>query len=107
MSMALERLCLVEVLAMPTAVELSQMTFVGCWLCPSSSSVVRVAAPSLAFINIAPSSASAAEDITFFRIFAIAKIGPLIGVMGSLLLKKKWLPYRLLPSGSPKYDTSE
>ena len=88
MSMALDRLCFVDLLVMPTAVELSVwMGVLGCG-CPNSSSVMREGVASLALWKIAASSASAADDMTWRRIFARARTGPLRRVL--VVSPRKW-----------------
>ena len=79
MSIALDQRCLQVPLEMPLAVELSVWSGVaGCgW--PISTRVVLSTVPSFAFKKRAPSSASAAEDMTCLRILAMLRIGPLGG----------------------------
>ena len=75
--------------AMPTAVLLLIQIGVGGCLCPSSSSVFLIGMPSCAFIKSAPSSDSAADDITFSIILASECIGPLYGAFFVVLLLRK------------------
>ena len=63
---------------MPLAVLLSVYIGVAGCGCPNSSHVTLSGNNCLAFIYKAPISASAADDITPFIIFAIIDIGPLI-----------------------------
>ena len=95
MSMALVRLGCMMLLTMPSAVELSIWMGIGGCVCPSSSSRLRSGMASSALMYRAPSSASAAEDMTDLMICAIVSIAPLF--RGTLLFSKskKWLPARL------------
>ena len=52
---------------MPTTVALSQWMGVGGWGCPISAKVSRNTLPSLIFKNIAPNSASAADEAVNLR----------------------------------------
>jgi hypothetical protein len=61
--MAFVRFCFIVPLLYPVAVVLSVSIGVGGCLCPNSSNVVLRTAPSLAFLNTAPISTSAAEDV--------------------------------------------
>ena len=81
-SMDRERCFLTVSFAMPTAVRLSQNIGVGGCACPNSSRIVRSILRSFALRKRAPSSASAAEVTTNFRIPLWTYIAPLIG-MGS------------------------
>jgi hypothetical protein len=76
MSMAFVRFCFMVPLMYPVAVVLSVSIGVGGCLCPNSSNVVLRTAPSLAFIETAPISASAAYDITWLRTLLMIKIAP-------------------------------
>ena len=78
MSIAFERCCFIVSFAIPLAVELSVAMGVGSvCLWPSSSRVVRMFSPSLELMNSPPNSASAADDMTFFKIPAIERMAPL------------------------------
>ena len=72
--------------------------------------VSRNTLPSLKLRNNAPSSASAAEVMTNFKMAHKQKIAPFI-LTGSLSFriepKKKWLYIGLRAFGSDKYDASE
>ena len=68
---------------MPSAVELSVWIGVlGC-LCPISSKIFLILTPFFALINNAPSSASAADDMTALMISATFKMAPLFGGKGT------------------------
>jgi len=78
MSIARERCCLTESLAIPQAVELSVLIRVGPCVWPSSSRVVLSKSPALPFSNRAAYSASAAEDTTTLRTLEGLRIAPLL-----------------------------
>ena len=92
MSMALVRLGWMMLVMMPSAVELSIWMGVGGCGCPNSSSRCRSGIASRALMYKAPSSASAAEDITALIICAIMSIAPLFHGMSSFSERKKWPP---------------
>ena len=97
-SMAHERWRLTVLLAMPTAVELSQLTGIGGWGCPISSRVTRKIAACLQLRKRAPSSASAAEATMNRKIEHSVKKAPLslMGFAGSGFHPiKKWPQARL------------
>ena len=78
MSIAFDRCCFIVLFAIPLDVDLSATMGVGSvYLCPSSSSFVRIFSPSLKFMNSPPNSASAAEDMTFLKMPAIDSMAPL------------------------------
>jgi hypothetical protein len=77
--------CFIIPLLYPVAVVLSVSIGVGGCLCPTSSNVVLMTAPSLAFIKSAPISASAAEDMTCLRTLLIIKIAPFVSFFDVLL----------------------
>ena len=52
----------------PTVVVLSTFTTVGGWVCPSSSSVVRMGKNSLALRELVPISDSAAKEMSVLMI---------------------------------------
>ena len=70
MSNALLCLRLIVRFMIPFAVLLSVCSGIGCCLCPSSSSVVMNGIASCAFQNRLPHSASDADPIAAFIIFA-------------------------------------
>ena len=82
----------------PIAVVLSNCMGGGGWRCPSSSSVVRTGKASLAFINVAPILASAAEDMAFLMgwhmvcmaLLLVGRVGGLLQFLRSWLARKKW-----------------
>ena len=63
---------------MPSAVLLSVLIGVAGCGCPTSLLVIRNGSMSCAFMNIAPTSDSAADDITDLIIFAMTDIDPLM-----------------------------
>ena len=73
---------------MPSAVLLSVLIGVAGCGCPSSSHVIRSGSISRAFINMAPTSDSAADDITDFIIFAMTDMDPLMMCLLFLLLPR-------------------
>ena len=82
MLMAFERLCFICLLANPTAVELSTCMGVADWVCPIYLSVTRMGHASQAAVKEAPISASMAELMMLFIIFAWTWTGPLgLGVL--------------------------
>ena len=70
MSNALLRFRLIVLFIIPFAVLLSVLIGTGHCLCPSSSNVVMCGTAFCALIYELPHSASAADDITAFMIFA-------------------------------------
>ena len=80
---ALDRFCLIVLLARPTAHELSACIGVAGCGCPMSSSVLRNMQPSLALWKRAANSASAAEEHTGWMMELLTKTGPLNGGEGS------------------------
>ena len=103
MSIALDLRCLIVLVAMPNAVELSTWTGVGGWECPIYSSVMRMGTASWQFKNKAPNYASAADAMMLRSIFHTMYTMPLsVGskLAGSCgdrgLLLKKCMPPALL-----------
>ena len=78
MSIALLLFCLNIPVRIPHAVLLSVLIGVAGCLCPNSSHVTHSGTSSFAFIYNAATSASAADAITTFIIFAMIAIGPLM-----------------------------
>ena len=79
----------------PCAVVLSVRVGVAGWGCPSSSRVFHIGIASWAFKNSPPSSASAADETTFFMILTRQWTWPLYGAFFLFSeLKKKWPPAR-------------
>lgn len=83
----------------PQAVELSVWMGVGGWGCPISSRICLIYTVSLALVHSAPSSASAADDMTALMICAMFRMDPLGGGMSSLFNRKKCPPTLLLAPG--------
>ena len=74
---------------MPSAVLLSVLIGVAGCGCPNSSQVIRSGSISRAFINMAPTSDSAADDITdLIIIFAMTDMDPLMICTLFLLLPR-------------------
>ncbi len=95
MSIALVCLGWILLLITPSAVVL--LVWIGVRGCrwPILVSICQRYTASFAFKNSAPSSASAAEDITAFMIVAFVMIAPLLGGSWSLFDRKKCPPARL------------
>ena len=79
----------------PAAVEFSVWTGDGDYFQPISISVRRMGKFSLDVMYSAPSSASAAEDMTSLMIWEIVSIGPFHSGVGSFFDKNIWAPERL------------
>ena len=79
---------------------------VGGCLWPISSNKYLAGIACRVLIKSAPISASAAEVITFFMIFAMLSTDPLLGGFLSSLERKKCPPALLRAFGSDKYDAS-
>jgi hypothetical protein len=97
-------------LHIPTAVLLSQLIGIGGCGCPNSSSARQKIRACFVFKNNAPSSASAADDETNFRILHSEKIWPLsrIGLcFCGIHPKKKCPPARLRPREADRYEASK
>ncbi len=77
----------------------------GCG-CPNSSNVHRIDTAVLALMNSAPSSASAADDITVLIICEMFNTAPLLMGISSVLAINTWPPARLRAFGLDKYDGS-
>jgi hypothetical protein len=60
----------------PEAVELSVLTGIGGWECPSSTRVVRSATASWQLTKRSPTSASAAEAMTWCSLWQMVWMGP-------------------------------
>ena len=100
MSIGLVLLGWTLLLTTPLAVALSVCMGVGGCGCPISVKMFLMCTASLALMNNPPNSASAAEDITAFNIWATLWMLPLLGGISSLLDRKKWPPTLLLAPGS-------
>ena len=77
---------------MPSSVVLSVCIDVGVFLCTISLSVWRAGMDYLKFMYRAASSASAAEYMTVFIIYATLRMAPLSGVSGGSLDMNKFPP---------------
>ena len=82
-------------LTTPAAVELLVWIGDGGFFQPVSINVWRMGTISLAIIYSAPSSASAAEDITNLMIWEIVRIAPFDLGVGSFSDKNMWAPAKL------------
>ena len=81
----------------PFAVELSVCIGVGGCRCPISVSMFLRWTASFAFLKSPLSSASAAEDMMAFMIFAMLRMAPLFGGMSALVDKKNVLLLYYVP----------
>jgi hypothetical protein len=96
---ALERILLVS---SACAVKLSVWMGVRDCECPISSSVLHMDTAILALMNSAPSSASAADDITALIIYKIFNTAPLFMGISSVTAMNIWPPALLLAFGSER-----
>ena len=94
-------------LTTPAAVKLSVWIGDGGCFQPISINVCRMGTIYLAVMYIAPSSASAAEDITNLMIWAILRIAPFHSGVGVFYDKNMWAPARLRALYSLLNPTSE
>jgi hypothetical protein len=76
MSLDLDLCCFSRLFANPTAMELSTWTGVGGCSCPISFNVFHSATVVLVLLNMAPHSASAAEDSVLPMMVAVFRITP-------------------------------
>ena len=88
---------------MPSAIVLLFCVGVGGCLCPIYLGACCDGMASLQFIYSTPSSASAAEEITTFMIFAILRMAPLFGGSRESLDMKKWPPALILEFVSDRW----
>ena len=110
MSIALDLRCLMVPVSVPNAVELSTLTGMGGWVCPISSSVIRMGTASWKFKNKAPNSASAVDAMMLQSILHTTYTMPFsVGSKfagscndGGLLLKKCMTPALLRAFGKDK-----
>lgn len=102
MSIGLVRLGWIVLLTTPRAVELSVCIGVGGCLCPISLRRCRIGTASRELMKRAPSSASAADDITALMIWAIVSTAPLLRGAWSFSDMKKCPPARLLAFDSDR-----
>ena len=100
--MDFSRLLAIFMLTTPKAVLLSVCISVGGCLCPMISSACRAGIAYLQFIKRAPSSDSAAEDITALMIWYTVRMAPLFADVASSLDMKKCPPALLLAFDSDK-----
>ncbi len=77
----------------------------GCG-CPSWISVCRIETAVFALMNRAPSSASAADDMTARIIWEMLRTAPLLMGISSFPAMNMWPPARLRALGSERYDAS-
>ena len=106
MSMAFNAFGRILLVSSACAVELSVwMGVLGC-VCPNSSSVCRMDTAVLALMNNAPSSASAADDITALIICEMFNTAPLLMGISSLPAMNMWPPALLRALGSERYEAS-
>ena len=100
--MDFSRLLAIFLLTNPKAVVL--LVCIGVWgcLCPMISSAYRAGISSLQFMKRAPSSASAAKDITALMIWETVRTAPLFAGMASSLDMQKCTPALLLAFDSDK-----
>jgi hypothetical protein len=88
-------------------VELLVWTGVRICGCPISSSVCHIETAISALMNNAPSSASAADDITALIIYNIlSTTAPLLAGMSSVPAMNMWPPALLWALGLDRYNTS-
>ncbi len=106
MSMALSAFGKILLVSSACAVALSVCIGVrGCG-CPSSLSVCLIETAVFALINRAPSSASAADDMTALTICEMLRTAPLLMGMSSCPAMNMWPPARLCELGSERYNVS-
>ena len=101
--MALVRFGWILLLMTPSDVELSVCIGIFGCLCPNSLRIICMYTASLEAIYREPSSASAADVMTFFMICLMVSMAPLFGENVVLLDKKKFPPDHLLASDLLRY----
>ena len=106
MSMAFNALGMIWLVSRSFAVLLSVWIGVRGWGWPSSSRVWRIDTAVFAFRNRAPSSASAADDMTARMICEMFRTAPLFAGISSFDDMNICPPARLRALGSDKYDAS-
>ena len=106
MSIALRPFGMVLFVSSACAVELSVFIGVRGCRCPSSSSVCHIDTAIFALMNSAPSSASAADDMTAFIICDKFRTTWLLVGMWSWFARNMWPPSLLLAFASNRYDVS-
>ena len=82
-----------------SAIELYVCSGMGGCLCPTYSKMILMYTASLAMIYKAANSASVANEITCFIMWAMFRTAPLFCGMVELLDKKKWPPALLRDFG--------
>ena len=102
MSMAFSAFGRILLVSSACAVELSVCIGVRVSGWPNSSSVVRMDTAVFALMNNAPSSASAANDMTDLIICDMLRTAPLFIGISSLPAMNMWPPARLWALGSDK-----
>ena len=102
MSMAFSAFGRILLVSSVCAVELSVCIGVRVWGWPNSSSVVRMDMAVFALMNNAPSSASAADDMTDLIICDMLRTAPLFIGISSSPAMNMWPPARLRALGSDK-----
>ena len=104
MSMALSAFGRILLVSSTCAIALSVCIGVrGCG-CPSLMSVCRIEMAVFALMNRAPSSASAADDMTARIIWEMLRTAPLLMGILSFPAMNMWPPARLRDLGSERYD---
>ena len=83
MSKLFDLFCLTVLLIIPSAQVLSVVMGVGGWMCPRNLSVSLSGQASWPHLKAAPTSASAAEDMTFFMMLHSIWMLPLMGGLSS------------------------
>ena len=96
MSMDFRHLLAILLVTTLWVVVLSVCISVGGYSCPIALRACRAGMASLQLMKRAPSSASAAEDITALMIWEMVTTALLKSGMGELLYMKKWPPAWLL-----------
>ncbi len=104
MSMALSAFGKIFSVSRACAVALSVCIGVRGCRCPSSISVCCIETAVFALMNRAPSSASAADDMTAQIICEMLRTAPLLMGISSFPAMNMWPPARLRDLGSERYD---
>ena len=100
--MDFRRLLEIFLVTTPWAVVFSVCIGVGGCSCPIALRACRAGIASLQLMKRAPSSTSAAEDITVLMIWEMVTTAPLLAGMGELLDMKNLPPARLLAFDSER-----
>ena len=106
MSMALSAFG--KILLVSSACAVVLLVCIGVWGCgcQSSISVCCIETAIFALMNMAPSSASAVDDMTAWIICEMLRTAPLLMGISSFPAMNMWLPARLRDLGSERYDAS-